>query len=166
MKRDFAKQKGYRIDGREEFLTILKSRPLLLQTNPAYKEWEARRIMKKVGRAKWWALVSDLNSNAAENGNKKATSLRYQPLYHAFLPYILPFLLCHSPFFLSPSLSPLLPSSFVNSVLAIYSLVGHCVRFTTQRNGSSLSLFALFLRHSAMGIFTTGILKQRFSQQS
>lgn len=61
--------------------------------------------MKKVGRAKWWALVSDLNSNAAENGNKKATSLRYQPLYHAFLPYILPFLLCHSPFFLSFSLA-------------------------------------------------------------
>lgn len=99
------KQKGYRIDGREELLTILKSRPLLLQTNPAYKEWEARRIMKKVGRAKWWALVSDLNSNDAENGNKKATSLRYQPLYHAFLPYILPFLLCHSPFFLSFSLA-------------------------------------------------------------
>lgn len=92
---ELSKQKGddgtrRRIEEKRRIRTALKPSPLLSQTNPAHGKWEAGRIMKKVGRAKWWALVSDLNSNAVKNRNKKATSLRYQPLYHAFLPCTLP----------------------------------------------------------------------------
>lgn len=91
--------------------------------------------------------------DAVENGNKKATSLQYQPFYHCFPSLCIPFFfhfisLPPPPLSRCLSLSPLyfpfcpLSFSFVSSVFA-FILVGHCVHFTTQQNGSSLR-FALF----------------------
>lgn len=54
----------------------------------------------------------------------------------ATLPFFCNFLSFSSSFLL------FLPSSVVNSVFAIYSLIGHCVRFTTQQN--ALSHYLLF----------------------
>jgi len=69
------------------------------------------------------------------------TFLRYQLLYHVFLP----FLLYYSSFF--PFLPLLLAPTFVNFVLAIYSLVEHCIRFTTALS-HYLLLFAGFRKEN------------------
>lgn len=110
--------------------------PHFYEANPAKK---SRR--EKVGRAKWryyWTWIRMLLRMGIEsNFPSIPTALpRFPSLYTSLLLY--------NSLSFSPSLPLFLPSSFVNSVFAIYSLVGHCVRFTTQQNGSPLSLFALF----------------------
>lgn len=122
--------------------------PLLSQTNPAHEEWETGRIMKKVGRRRnggcWY---QDLNSR--ERWLRMKIRKRLPPFdtnrstMLSSSPYI-------SPSFILYSLAP----SFVNSVFA-FILIGHCVRFTTQQNGSSRR-FALFFCGTPLRKFLRG----------
>lgn len=94
-------------------------------TNPAHEEWETGRIMKKVGRRRnGGCQYQDLNSRERWlriEIRKRLPPLRYESLYHAFLPRIFPL-----PLFYILSLSP---SSILYSYLFWQDIV-----LVSQRN--------------------------------